>query len=102
MRMVLHRVAYDIGHLDEPSVVLLVKGPKNPALHRFQAVRQIGDRAIADDIGSVIQEAAVHAAMERHGPEAKVIVLPYARYQLPRNVVRLDAEPFRFPQEALT
>jgi hypothetical protein len=38
--------------------------------------------------------------MERHGPDAKVIVLPFARYQLPRNVVRLDAEPVRFPQEA--
>ena len=35
-----------------------------------------------------------------HGPDAKVIVLPFARYQLPRNMVRLDAEPVRFPQEA--
>jgi hypothetical protein len=38
--------------------------------------------------------------MERHGPDAKVIVLPYARYQFPRNAIRLDAEPLRFPQEA--
>jgi hypothetical protein len=38
--------------------------------------------------------------MERHGADAKVIVLPYARYQLPLNAVRLDAEPLRFPQEA--
>ena len=37
-------------------------------------------------------------ALERHGPDAKVIVLPYARYQLPRNAVRLDAEPLRFPR----
>jgi hypothetical protein len=37
--------------------------------------------------------------MERHGPDAKVIVLPYARYQLPSNLVRMDAEPLRFPQE---
>jgi len=27
-------------------------------------------------------------------------VLPYARYQFPRNAIRLDAEPLRFPQEA--
>jgi lactate racemase len=39
-------------------------------------------------------------AMQKHGPDAKVIVLPFARYQLPRNMVRLEAEPLRFPQEA--
>lgn len=38
-------------------------------------------------------------ALERHGQDAKVVVLPYARYQLPRNMVRMDAEPLRFPQE---
>jgi hypothetical protein len=38
--------------------------------------------------------------MGRHGPDAKVIVLPYARYQLPGHMIRLDAEPHRFPQEA--
>ena len=29
-----------------------------------------------------------------------MVVLPFARYQLPRNMVRMDAEPLRFPQEA--
>ena len=33
--------------------------------------------------------------------DAKVIVLPYARYQLPANVVRMDASPMRYPEEAL-
>jgi hypothetical protein len=28
-----------------------------------------------------------------------VVVLPFARYQLPRNMLRMDAEPLRFPQE---
>jgi nickel-dependent lactate racemase len=46
-------------------------------------------------------DEAFQEAMERHGSDAKVIVLPYARYQLPRNAVRLEAEPFRFPQEAM-
>jgi lactate racemase len=45
-------------------------------------------------------DEAFGAAMERHGPDAKIVVLPYARYQLPRTMVRLDAEPWRFPQEA--
>jgi nickel-dependent lactate racemase len=58
---------------------------------------------LAADIGldaTTSLEDAFGAAMERHGPDAKVIVLPYARYQLPRNLVRMDAEPLRFPQEA--
>jgi nickel-dependent lactate racemase len=59
---------------------------------------------MAADIGidaTTSLDVAFQAALERHGQDAKVIVLPYARYQLPRNAVRLEAEPFRFPQEAL-
>ncbi len=59
---------------------------------------------LAADIGidaTTSLEQAFAAALERHGPRAKVIVLPYARYQLPRNAVRMEAEPLRFPQEAL-
>jgi hypothetical protein len=58
---------------------------------------------MAADIGidaTTSLDGAFGAAMQKHGPEAKVIVLPFARYQLPRNMVRLDAEPLRFPQEA--
>ena len=57
---------------------------------------------MAADIGmdaTTSLDEAFGAAMERHGPDAKVIVLPYARYQLPRNVVRMDAEPIRYPAE---
>jgi lactate racemase len=59
---------------------------------------------LAADIGfdaTTSLDEALAEAMERHGADAKVIVLPYARYQLPRNMVRLDAEPLRFPQEAI-
>jgi lactate racemase len=58
---------------------------------------------MAADIGidaTTSLDEAFGAAMEEHGPDAKVVVLPFARYQLPRNMVRLDAEPLRFPQEA--
>jgi nickel-dependent lactate racemase len=58
---------------------------------------------LAADIGmeaTTSLDEAFAAAMERQGPDAKVIVLPFARYQLPRNAVRMDAEPLRFPQEA--
>jgi nickel-dependent lactate racemase len=58
---------------------------------------------MAADIGmdaTTSLDEAFAGALERHGPDAKVIVLPYARYQLPRNLVRMEAEPIRFPQEA--
>jgi hypothetical protein len=35
---------------------------------------------------------AFAAAMQRKGPDAKVIVLPFARYQLPRNLIRMSAD----------
>jgi nickel-dependent lactate racemase len=57
---------------------------------------------MAADIGidaTTSLDEAFAEAMERHGTEAKVVVLPFARYQLPRNMVRMDAEPLRFPQE---
>ena len=57
---------------------------------------------LAADIGldaTTSLDEAFAEAMERHGQDAKVIVLPYARYQLPRNLVRMDADALRFPQE---
>jgi lactate racemase len=60
---------------------------------------------MAADIGidaTTSLDEAYQAALERHGSGARTIFLPFARYQLPRNAVRLNAEPFRFPQEAMT
>jgi nickel-dependent lactate racemase len=57
---------------------------------------------LAADIGidaTTSLDEAFAAAMDRHGPDAKVIVLPYARYQLPANMVRMDAEALRYPEE---
>ena len=45
-------------------------------------------RARRDDLA----RRGVRRAMERHGADAKVAVLPYARYQLPRNAVRMASE----------
>jgi nickel-dependent lactate racemase len=50
---------------------------------------------LAADIGleaTTSVDEAFAQALERHGPDAKVIVLPFARYQLPRNAIRMDAE----------
>jgi lactate racemase len=57
---------------------------------------------LAADIGidaTTSLDEAFAEALERHGPDAKVIVLPYARYQLPANMVRMDAEALRYPEE---
>ncbi len=59
---------------------------------------------MAADIGldaTTSLDSAFVEAMAKHGTNAKVIILPFARYQLPRNVIRLNAEPLRFPQEVL-
>ena len=50
---------------------------------------------LAADIGleaTTSIEGALTAALERHGSDAKVVVLPYARYQLPRNAVMDHAD----------
>ncbi len=60
---------------------------------------------LAADIGmdaTTSLDEAFAEAMDRHGSDAKVLVLPYARYQLPRNIVRMEADPLRFPQEVLS
>lgn len=51
--------------------------------------------AMAADIGidaTTSIDEAFAAAMERHGPDAKVVILPFARYQLPRNAVRMASD----------
>ncbi len=57
---------------------------------------------LAADIGmdaTTSLDEAFAEALERHGADAKVLVLPYARYQLPANMVRMDAEALRYPEE---
>jgi nickel-dependent lactate racemase len=48
---------------------------------------------MAADIGidaTTSLDEAFAAALARHGPDAKVVVLPYARYQLPLNAIRME------------
>ena len=64
VRMILHRVTDDVGDLDEAAVVLLVQRPQDAPLHRLQAVGQVRDGAVADDIGGVIEEPAIHPRVQ--------------------------------------
>ena len=71
---------------------------------RLKLVTHEDNLELAADIGidaTTSLDEAFAEALEQHGPDAKVIVLPFARYQLPRNAIRLDAEPLRFPQETI-
>lgn len=64
MRVILHAVAHDVGDLDEPAVVVVMQRPKDAPLHRFEAVFQVGNRPVTDDVGGVFEEALVHAAVQ--------------------------------------
>jgi nickel-dependent lactate racemase len=58
---------------------------------------------LAADIGidaTTSLDDAFAEALARHGDGAKVIVLPFARYQLPRNAIRMASEPFEVPAGA--
>lgn len=64
MRMILHRMADDIGHFNKPSVVLVMQGPKNSSLHRFQAVGEIGNGPITNDVAGVFKEAFINSCVQ--------------------------------------
>jgi alpha-D-ribose 1-methylphosphonate 5-triphosphate synthase subunit PhnL len=54
--MELHRLPHHIGDLVKTAVLHIEQGLENPALHRFQAVVNIGNGPLADDIGGVLKE----------------------------------------------
>ena len=86
VRMILHGRADDVGHLDETPVVLLVQRPEDAPLDRLEAVAQIRNGAVANDVGGVIQKTAIHAPVQRG--------FDLARHKKPcrfgRHLFRLD------------
>ncbi len=73
VRMELHGVAHDVGDLDEAAVVVLVQRIENAALDGLESVLDLGDGAVADDIGGVLQKIAVHEAVQ--GAVAEVFLV---------------------------
>ena len=58
---------------------------------------------MARDIGmnaTTSLESAFAEAMARHGPDAKVVVLPFARYQMPADAIRMPASQEYYPAAA--
>ena len=68
VRMELHRVTDDVGHLDELAVVVFVQGVHDAPLHRLEAVFQRGNGPVADDVARVGQEILVHQR-----PEGRIV-----------------------------
>ena len=57
---------------------------------------------MAADIGlsaTTSLDEAFAAALKRHGPDAKVAVLPFARYQFPRSAIRMQAKDVRIHEQ---
>ena len=75
--MIVHGIADDVGCFVSPAVIDLVQYPEDTPLDRFQAVIHIGDGAIFDDIGGVVQKIAVH-----HRPEIGVGIGVFADRRL--------------------
>jgi hypothetical protein len=77
VRVVLHGVADDVGDLDEAAVVLFVERVENPALDGLEAVVELRNGAVADDVGGVLQKIAVHEPVQR--PVAEILFVDARR-----------------------
>ena len=73
MRVELHGVSHDVGHLIISAIVHSFHRVENASLHRFQTVAQMGHGSLQDYVAGVIQEPVlIHAAkmMNRCGIKA--------------------------------
>ena len=55
MRVVFHRVAHNVGHLVVAAVLQLRHGVQDAALHGFQSIQNVGQGAVEDGVGGVVQ-----------------------------------------------
>ena len=89
VRVVLHGVAHDVCHLVETAILQLVHGVQDSALHGFQAVVNIRERSIQDDVGGVVEiPLAVHRLRENHFVQARIVMQLFVRILLRDNDIR--------------
>ena len=91
VRVELHRVADDVGHLVEAAVVHLEQRVHDPPLDGLQAVPQLRDRAVEDEVARVLDEVVLHQALElahRWGPLESAPQAPRTRCMASRPRVR--------------
>jgi hypothetical protein len=93
VRVVFHAGAHDVGDLVELAVVHLEKGVEDAPLHGLQAVSDVGDRPVLDDIGGVVEEVVVEdLAYVGHGPRPSGMLFALD-YRLSKGSSPLPAIP---------
>ena len=65
MRVVFHRVAHDVRHLVVPAVFELVHAVQDAAVYGLQAVIDVGDGALKDDVAGVIEKPVAIEGVHR-------------------------------------
>ncbi len=64
MRVVLHRLSDDVGHLRVVAVVHPVHRVQYSPLYRFKAVDYVRDGSLKNDVGGVIKEPVLEHSAE--------------------------------------
>ena len=67
MRVVLHGLTHNIGHLIEAAILNALHSMENTTLHGLKAIIQVGHGTLQDNIRGVVQEPIlVHAREPAH------------------------------------
>lgn len=59
MRMVLHGISDNVGYFVEAPVVQCLHGMQYPSLDRFQSIVNVGNRAVENRVGCIVQIPAL-------------------------------------------
>ena len=74
MRVELHRVTHDIGHLVVTSVVHALHGVQDAALHWLQSVLDMRHGTLQNHVGGIVEKPVlIHAAEMMHGCGIKTV-----------------------------
>ena len=93
----LERLHRDIHHRRAEMWAGCIRAPIHEVMSRKRLTIVTLEESLpmARDIGMTATtslETAFAEAMTRHGPDAKVAVLPFARYQMPADVIRMPSD----------
>ena len=58
--VILHCMSHYVCDFDESAIVFFMQGMQNPALYWLQSVFHSWNSAVADYVGRILQEIAIH------------------------------------------
>ena len=90
MRVIFHGVSHDISHLVVASVVNLLHGMQDSALHRLQTIVDLRHGAVEDDIRGVVQEPVLEHALQRHHTVAVARLHKHSRLFFRRRIEAIE------------